>query len=80
VDGDGHDDNVNDDNDNDDKQTVAKEVPTLLPQVSQNDSFHIKWGNGTIYRQGRSDVHGCSHSRQRGDIHYMRNHECSGKK
>jgi hypothetical protein len=74
VDGDGHDDNDND------KQIVAKEAPILLPQVSQDDTFHIKLDTGAIYRHGSSDVHECIHCRQRGDIHYMKGHECTGKK
>jgi hypothetical protein len=63
-----------------DGQAVAEESPILISQVIQDDSFHTKWGAGAIYRYGQSDTHGCNHCRLRGDIHFMRNHECTGKK
>jgi hypothetical protein len=67
--GDGHDDG-----------SQTEESVILVSQVPQDDSFHTKWGHGTIYRHGQSDTHGCNYCKQRGDIHYMKNHECIGKK
>jgi hypothetical protein len=63
-----------------DKQTKSEESSVLVAQVVHDDSFHSKRGTGTIYRYGQSDTHGCNYCKQRGDIHYMRNHECNGKK
>jgi hypothetical protein len=34
----------------------------------------------TVYRLGYSDIFACHSCKQRGDIHYMKNHICSGKK
>jgi hypothetical protein len=45
-----------------------------------SEDTYRTFSTSTVYRLGSSDIFACRSCKQRGDIHYLKDHICSGKK
>jgi hypothetical protein len=61
-----------------DEQIQRPSDLSVISDVTTDMQFNSEQKSRNIYRLGGSDIWACEWYRQKGDVHYMREHLCKG--